>query len=172
MLEQTTQDVGTMVLSNLDAAYRLARWHFRIEREAESVVQQASERAFREFAPVSTETGRVWFLRIVSRVCAERNAWRTGFEPVSGDQYDRFSTRSQGWHRTPRADDVGELEEAIRTLPSDLREVLVLRELEGLSYRELADLMGVSMETITVMLSHSRQALGHALTEVLVAAQA
>jgi RNA polymerase sigma-70 factor, ECF subfamily len=154
MFGQITQDVGTVVLSNLDAAYRLARWHFRSERDAESAVQEAAEKAFREFTTFSTETGRVWFLRIVSRVCAERNARRPG---------------SHG----PRClNDVTQLEEAIRTLPSHLREVLVLRELEGLSYQELADLMGESIETVTVMLSRSRQTLGRALTEVLVAAEA
>jgi RNA polymerase sigma-70 factor (ECF subfamily) len=157
MFEQMTQDVGTVVLSNLDAAYRLARWHFRSEREAESAVQEASERAFREFTTFSIETGRVWFLRIVSRVCAERNAKRRG--PHGGDHARSIN-------------DVTQLEEAIRTLPAHLREVLVLRELEGLSYQELADLMDVSIDTVTVMLSRSRQTLGRALTEVLVATPA
>src|SRR5215813_8891049 len=124
MFGQITSNVGTVVLSNLDAGYRLARWHFRAEHEAESVVQEASEKAFREFTAFSTETGRVWFLRIVSRVCAERNAKRAG---------------SDGGNHARRNDDVTQLEDAIRTLPSHLREVLVLRELEGLSYQELAD---------------------------------
>jgi RNA polymerase sigma-70 factor (ECF subfamily) len=154
MFEQITHDVGTVVLSNLDAAYRLARWHFRTEREAESAVQEASDRAFREYTSFWTETGRVWFLRIVSRVCAERNAQRPG-SPAPR-----------------RINDVTQLEEAIRTLPAHLREVLVLRELEGLSYQELADLMDVSIDTVTVMLSRSRQTLGRALTEVLVAVEA
>ena len=157
MFAQITHDVGTVVLSNLDAAYRLARWHFRSERDAESAVQEASERAFREFTTFSTETGRVWFLRIVSRVCAQRNAERSG---------------SHGGDHARSNNDVTQLEEAIRTLPSHLREVLVLRELEGLSYQELADLMGVTIETVAVMLSRSRQTLGRALTEVLVAVEA
>ena len=156
MFAQMTHDVGTVVLSNLDAGYRLARWHFRTEREAESAVQEAAERAFREFTAFSTETGRVWFLRIVSRVCAERNATHAG---------------SHSENHARRINDVTQLEEAIRTLPSHLREALVLRELEGLSYQELADLMGVSIDTVTVMLSRSRQTLGRALTEVLVAAE-
>jgi RNA polymerase sigma-70 factor, ECF subfamily len=170
MFEQTTQDVGTVVLSNLDAAYRLARWHFRTEREAESVVRDASDRAFREFTTFSIDTGRVWFLRMVSRICAERNAQRTRFEPTAGGRHDRAGSTSRDHRKC--VDDVTQLEEAIRTLPPDLREVLVLRELEGLSYQELADLMGAPLETVTVMLSRSRQALGHALTEVLVAAEA
>ena len=157
MFGQITHDAGPVVLSNLDAAYRLARWHFRTEREAESAVQEAAEKAFREFTAFTTETGRVWFLRIVSRVCAERIARR----PESHDQ-----------DHARCINDVTQLEEAIRTLPSHLREVLVLRELEGLSYQELADLMGASIETVTVMLSRSRQTLGHALTEVLVATPA
>jgi DNA-directed RNA polymerase specialized sigma24 family protein len=156
MFGQITTNVGTVVLSNLDAAYRLARWHFRTEHEAESAVQEASERAFREFTAFSTETGRVWFLRIVSRICAERSGQGTG---------------SPGRNHLPRINEVTQLEEAIRALPSDLREVLVLRELEGLSYEELAHLMDASIETVTVMLSRSRQTLGSALTELLVAAE-
>ena len=167
MFEHITQDVGTVVLSNLDAAYRLARWHFRTEHEAESVVRDASEKAFRECSTFSAGTGRVWFLRMVSRLCAERNARRGGFDAITGEWHG--GNGSHGGSHLPGNNDVTQLEEAIRSLPPNLREVLVLRELEGLSYRELADLLDVPMETVTVMLSHSRQALGHALTEVLVA---
>jgi len=147
-------------MSNLDTAYRLARWHFRDKHEAVSVVQEASERAFRGIPTFSAETERAWFLGIVSRVCAERR---------ESGQSHYFLSGSTDEDRLDRARDLMELEEAIRNLPADLREVLVLRELEGLSYRELADLMGVSIETVTVSLSRSRQALGHALTELLVA---
>jgi RNA polymerase sigma-70 factor, ECF subfamily len=168
MLRQISSNVGTVILSNLDAGYRLARWHFRTEHEAESAVQEASEKAFREFTAFSTETGRVWFLRIVSRICAERAAQAARLDRISEDRYGRAKPHRDDYQRI---NDVTELEEAIRTLPPDLREVLVLRELEGLSYQELADLMGVEIETVTVMLSRSRQTLGRALTEVLVAAE-
>ena len=168
MLGQNTSNVGTVVLSNLDAAYRLARWHFRTEPEAESVVQEASEKAFQEFTAFSTETGRVWFLRIVSRICAERTDEAARFDRISGTHYDRAGSPGRDHQRI---NDVTQLEEAIRTLPSDLREVLVLRELEGLSYQELADLMGVPIEAVTAMLSRGRQTLGRALTELLVAAE-
>ena len=166
MFGQITSNVGTVVLSNLDAGYRLARWHFRTEPEAESVVQEASERAFREFIAFSLETGRVWFLRIVSRICAERTAQTARFERISGNE--RVKAPGRG---AQRHNDGTQLEEAIRTLPSDLREVLVLRELEGLSYQELADLMGEPIETVTVMVSRGRQTLGRALTDLLVAAE-
>jgi RNA polymerase sigma-70 factor, ECF subfamily len=166
MFRQITSNVGTVVLSNLDVGYRLARWHFRTEQEAESVVQEASEKAFREFTAFSTETERVWFLRIVSRICAERTAQAARFDRISGNERAKSHGRND-----QRIEDVTQLEEAIRTLPSDLRQVLVLRELEGLSYQELADLMGVPIETVTVMLSRSRQTLGRALTELLVAAE-
>jgi RNA polymerase sigma-70 factor, ECF subfamily len=168
MLRQISSNVGTVILSNLDAGYRLARWHFRTEHEAESAVQEASEKAFREFTAFSTETGRVWFLRIVSRICAERAAQAARLDRISEDRYGRAKPHRDDYQRI---NDVTELEEAIRTLPPDLREVLVLRELEGLSYQELADLMGVEIETVTVMLSRGRQTLGRALTEVLVAAE-
>ena len=168
MLGQITSNVGTVVLSNLDAGYRLARWHFRTEQEAESVVQEASEKAFQEFTAFSIETGRVWFLRIVSRICAERTAQAARFDRIAGNHYGRAKPDGNDHQHV---NDVTQLEEAIRTLPADLREILVLRELEGLSYLELADLMGVPVETVTVMLSRSRQTLGRALTELLVAAE-
>jgi RNA polymerase sigma-70 factor (ECF subfamily) len=168
MFEQITSNVGTVVLSNLDAGYRLARWHFRSEHEAESAVQEASEKAFQEFTAFSTESGRVWFLRIVSRICAERAEQAARFDRISSNRYGHLKPDRDDHQRI---NDVTQLEEALRTLPSDLREVLVLRELEGLSYQELADLMGVPIEAVTVMLSRSRQTLGRALTELLVAAE-
>jgi RNA polymerase sigma-70 factor, ECF subfamily len=171
MFVQITQTVETVVLANLDIAYRLARWHFRNKHEAVSVVQEASQRAFRGLPTFSAETDRAWFLGIVSRVCAERreHAQRGLLEPLDREQPEYIPTGSNDEDRLHRARDLMELEEAIRSLPAHLREVLVLRELEGLSYRELADLMGVPIETVTVSLSRSRQALGRALTELLVA---
>lgn len=171
MLVQTTQAVETVLMANLDTAYRLARWHFRNKHEAVSVVQEASRRAFRGAPTFSAETERAWFLGIVSRVCAERRerGERAVFVPLDGEQAEYMPAGSSDQDRRQRASDLTELEEAIRSLPAQLRELLVLRELEGLSYRELADLMGVSIETVTVSLSRSRQALGRALTELLVA---
>jgi RNA polymerase sigma-70 factor, ECF subfamily len=171
MFVQITQTVETVVLANLDTAYRLARWHFRNKHEAVSVVQEASKRAFRGLPTFFAETDRAWFLGIVSRVCAERgeHRQRAAPEPLNGEPPEYLPAGSNAEDRLNRAKDLMELEEAIRSLPAHLREVLVLRELEGLSYRELADLMGVSIETVTVSLSRSRQALGRALTELLVA---
>jgi RNA polymerase sigma-70 factor (ECF subfamily) len=171
MFVQITQTVETVVLANLDTAYRLARWHFRNKREAVAVVQEASQRAFRGLPTFSAETDRAWFLGMVSRVCAERRerGEHAVFGPLDGEQPEHILAGSNAEDRLNRAKDLTELEEAIRSLPAHLREVLVLRDLEGLSYRELADLMGVSIETVTVSLSRSRQALGRALTGLLVA---
>ena len=154
MFVQITQTVETVVRANLDTAYRLARWHFRDKHEAVSVVQEASLRAFQWLTTFSAEIDRVRFLRIVSGVCAERR-----------DQIQAESDRDDRLHR---ASDVMEVEKAIRSLPAHLREVLVLREVEGLSYRELADVMGVPIERVSISLSQSRQALSRALTELLV----
>src|SRR5262245_65004574 len=160
MFVGVTRTVETVVMASLDTAYRLARWHFRDKHEAMCVVQEASVRAFRALPTFTADTERAWFLGIVSRVCAERR--ESGLP-------EHFPAGSSDEDRLGRARDSMELEEAIRSLPAHLREVLVLRELEGFSYRELADLMGVSIETVTVTLSQSRQALGRALAEVLVA---
>jgi RNA polymerase sigma-70 factor (ECF subfamily) len=161
------QSVDTVVLSNLDVAYRLARWHFR--KDAEAIVHEASLRAFRQRLPSPAGTSRAWFLRLVSRVCDE---WRerkgpAGIEPILERQQNRaFAGANDG---DPSPSDLSTIDEAIRSLPARQREVLVLRDLEGLSYQELAEMMGVPVEAVMASLSRSRQALSRALAHRSVA---
>jgi RNA polymerase sigma factor (sigma-70 family) len=160
--EATVQDVNSAVMSNLDAAYRLARWHFREEREAEDVVHAAAVRALRACATVDTETARAWFLRIVRGVCSERSAGsQTTLTEALDDQAGGVMATAR-----PQASitDLLSIEQAIRRLPPGLREVLVLRDIEGLSYQELAAVLGVSVATVTTCVSRSRQALHGVLT--------
>jgi RNA polymerase sigma factor (sigma-70 family) len=154
--EATVQDVD-VVMSNLDAAYRFARWHFPEEREAEDVVYAAAVRAFRAGATVDTGTGRAWFLRIVRGVCSERSAGsQTARTEPLDDQPSGVMAKARP--QLPTADLLS-IEQAIRRLPPGFREVLVLRDLEGLSYQELSEVLDVSVATVTTRVSLSRQAL-------------
>ena len=149
-----------VVLPHLDAGYRLARWLMRNEADAEDAVQDASLRAFRYFRTFSGGNGRAWFLRIVRNTCC---GWRGGRLQATSDPFDEEQ------HSTPRpasnpetlllqTHDVALIEDTMHDLPDRFREVLVLRELEGLSYRELADVTGTPMGTVMSRLSRARQA--------------
>ena len=151
-----------VVLPHLDAAFNYARWLTRNEADAEDVVQDASVRALRFFSSLRGEDARAWLLTIV------RNTW-----------YGRFPRRDGPDHTTvfeetsdDRPDDgmdpealliqrrtVDEVHAAIEQLPLDFREVIVLRELEGLSYKEIAAVIGIPIGTVMSRLARARERL-------------
>ena len=154
-----------VVLPHLDAAYRLARWLIRNDDDAEDVVQEAALRAFRYFRTFAGGNGRAWFLRIVRNTCS---GWRGhGFhaitDPFDEEQHSGARPSSDPETLLLQTDDVTSIERAMSNLPDRFRELLVLRELKGLSYRELADVMDVPMGTVMSSLSRARQALRGAL---------
>jgi RNA polymerase sigma-70 factor (ECF subfamily) len=161
------RSVHDVVLPHLDAAYRLARWLLRNEHDAEDAVQDACVRALRYFHTFAGGNARAWFLRIVRHVCWSRRA--NGF-PLQTDSFDeeRHSATESTLDpetRLIQIDDVALVGRALSTLPDRFRELVVLRELEGLSYRELADVIGVPLGTVMSGLSRARQALRRALTD-------
>ena len=134
-----------VVLPHLDAAYRLARWLMRNDHDAEDVVQEASLRAFRYFRTFTGGNGRAWFLRIVRNTCW---GWRGracthSTDPFDEEQHGRARPASDPETLLLQTDDVRLIERAMSNLPDRFRELLVLRELEVLSYRELADVLGI-----------------------------
>jgi RNA polymerase sigma-70 factor, ECF subfamily len=154
-----------VVLPHLGAAVRLARWLVRNEDDAEDVVQEASLRAFRYFRTFAGGNGRAWFLRIVRNTCS---GWRGRCVHASTDPFDEELHSSARPAPDPetlllQADGGTSIELAMSHLPDRFRELIVLRELEGLSYRELADVMGIPMGTVMSSLSRARQALRRAL---------
>ena len=158
-----------VVLPHLDAAYRLARWLVWNEDDAEDVVQEAALRALRYFRTFTGGNGRAWFLRIVRNTC---HGWRGHSFNAPTDQFDEEQHSNARPASDPetlllQTDDVRLIERALRNVPDRFRELLVLRELEDLSYRELADVMGIPMGTVMSTLSRARQALRGALDNEL-----
>ena len=154
-----------VVLPHLAAARRLARWLLRNEHDAEDVVQESSLRAFRYFRTFTGGNGRAWFLRIVRNTCW---SWRSdGFptptDPFDEEEHSRAHPGSDPETLLLHTDDVTLIDRAMRALPDRFRELLVLRELEGLTYRELADARGIPMGTVMSRLSRARGALRDAL---------
>jgi RNA polymerase sigma-70 factor (ECF subfamily) len=160
-------DFAQTVLPHLNAAYNLARWLVRDGALAEDVVQDASLRALGYFASFRGGDGRAWLLRIVRNVAhtalAERRrlpiAPSLGSDdaespallvPEPGDDPEAAMGRRQ---------DIASLHAALAALPAELRECLVLRELEELSYRDIAQVTGVPVGTVMSRLFRARQAL-------------
>ena len=158
-----------VVLPHLDAAYRLALWLMRNEHDAEDVVQEASLRALRYFRTFTGGNGRAWFLRIVRNTC---HGWRGHSVDALTDPFDEELHSSARPASDPetlllQTDDVLLIERAMSGLPDRFRELLVLRELEDLSYRELADVMGIPIGTVMSGLSRARRAFRSALDNEL-----
>jgi RNA polymerase sigma-70 factor (ECF subfamily) len=160
-----------IVLPHLDAAYRLARWLMRNEHDAEDVVQEASLRAFRYFRTFAGGNGRAWFLSIVRNTC---RSWRSRSVQALTDPFDEEQEQHSGAQPASdpetlllHTDDVTLIERTLSSLPDRFREVLVLRELEDLSYQEMADVMGIPIGTVMSSLSRARRALRSALNNEL-----
>ncbi len=151
-----------VVLPHLNAAYNLARWLTRNDHDAEDVVQEACLRALRFFSGFHGEDGRAWLLAIVRNACFDwLRRYRPGEVPAAFDE-DLHSAVDPD--HTPegllikRADRL-KLREALEALPLVWREVLILRELEGLSYKEIADVAGIKLGTVMSRLARARARL-------------
>jgi RNA polymerase sigma factor (sigma-70 family) len=154
------------VLPHLDAAYNLARWLMRNEQDAQDVAQEAYLRAFRFFPGFRGDDGRAWLLKIVRNTCY---TWLHTNRPLQdAAEFDEnlFSLDS----RVPNPEEValqngsGALvRKALEKLPPNFREVLILRELEGMSYREIADITGMPVGTVMSSLSRARGRLRQVL---------
>jgi RNA polymerase sigma-70 factor (ECF subfamily) len=154
------------VLPHLDAAWRLARWLARAEHDAEDVLQEAMLRAYRYYDVGGRDNVRAWLLTIV------RNTFYTlrTQAPVASllDEFDEAIHGADDDAATPesqllREADAEQLRRAIEQLPVEFREVLVLRDLEGHSYKEIVDISGLKMGTVMSRLSRARERLARAL---------
>jgi RNA polymerase sigma factor (sigma-70 family) len=151
------------VLVHLDAAYNLARWLTQDEAGAEDAVQEACLRAFRFFEGQHGPSPKAWFMAIVRNASLDwiREHRRGALE----EEYDdELHSRSAGTGEPPdaaavRASDARWLHECMARLPHDYREVLVLRELEELSYKEISVIVEVPLGTVMSRLARGRDLL-------------
>jgi RNA polymerase sigma-70 factor (ECF subfamily) len=160
-----------VVLPHLDAAIRLARRLMPNPDDADDAVQDALLRALRYFRTFTGGNGRAWFLRIVRNTCWTWRGIRTEArtDPFDEEHHSQAPSACSPEVSLFRNDAAALLDRAMSALPDRLRELLVRRELDGLSYRELADAMGMPIGTVMSGLSRARQALRAALTSQLTA---
>ena len=164
-----------VVLSELPAAYSLARWLTGNAADAEDVVQDALLRGFQYFDGFRGGSPRAWLLRIVRNVAmtwlsTNRHAGRVSLDQVPGVAGDELvATGSLGEdpaEAAARARELTLLRGAIAALPVDQREVVILRDVEGLSYREVADVLELPLGTMMSRLARARHELEQQLRPV------
>ena len=156
------------VLPHLDAAYNLARWLTRDESAAEDVVQDACLRAFRFFEAQQGASPKAWFMAIVRNAAFDwiRERGRRAEEALGEVEYGtQGATADAPDVAAASAADARWLRACIETLPHDYREVLVLRELEELRYKEISAIVGVPLGTVMSRLARARDLLQQRLTE-------
>jgi RNA polymerase sigma-70 factor, ECF subfamily len=162
------------IVPHLDAAYNLARWLTRNDSDAQDVVQDAVLRAFKYFDSFEGENPSAWLLAIVRNTCftwMRRNRpseEAVGSEPVDEDNAGNAEPLLGGGSRQLATDpetlliegrDRTQVNELVAKLPPEFREVIVLREIEDMSYREIADIVGIPIGTVMSRLSRARKLL-------------
>jgi RNA polymerase sigma factor (sigma-70 family) len=154
------------LLAHLDAAYNLARWLLRNKTDAEDLVQEAYLRAFSHFSGFRGGDGRAWLLAIVRNACYDRLKQK-GYSRQNTDFDEAVHSAGRQSSDPETLSILGERAELVREslaeLPAEYREVLVLRELEQLSYREISNIVGIPLGTVMSRLSRARQRLQQSL---------
>lgn len=156
-----------LIVPHLDAAHDLARWLLRDPAAAQEAVQEAYLRAYRFFDSFRGEEGRAWMLAIVRNTCftlLDREPPRASFETF--DEALHADTPNG----LPAPEEVAMTREAqalvhgaVAALPEEFREVIVLRELHDLSYKEIAAVTGTPIGTVMSRLARARTALARTL---------
>jgi RNA polymerase sigma factor (sigma-70 family) len=160
-----------LALQHLDAAYNLARWLVRNDDDANDIVQDAYLRAMRAFDGFRGDNARPWLLAIVRNTAftwLRKNRPPDHHVPYEEDIHGDALAESGSEPETPerhalRTENRRAINDALARLPVELREAVVLRELEDLSYREIAVVQAIPIGTVMSRLSRGRQLLGRYL---------
>jgi RNA polymerase sigma-70 factor (ECF subfamily) len=149
------------VLPHLDAAFNYARWLTKSHAEAEDVVQEACVRAIRFFSSLRDDDARAWLFTIVRHTWYSRLSRRLQREggPPRTTPAEPTDNALDPEERLLQHDTVATVRAALEQLPPDFREVIVLREVEGLSYKEIASVIGVPIGTVMSRLARGRERL-------------
>jgi len=154
------------VLPHLDAAYNLARWLTRNDQDAQDIVQEASLRAFKYWKGFSGRDCRPWLLAIVRNTyyswVRQRSVQPELTETGEIDDIDDSVPNPENLLLQNASRDM--LKAALDDLPAEFREAIVLREMEGMSYKEIADIASVPIGTVMSRLARARRRLQIYLT--------
>jgi RNA polymerase sigma-70 factor (ECF subfamily) len=150
------------VLPHLDAAYNLARWLTGNDHDAQDVAQEASLRAFRFFGSFRGENARAWLLSIVRNTFytwLRKNRPPEKMVEIDDETLEIEDISANAEAANPQFADADAVRRAIAELPVEFREIVILREMEGFSYKEIADLAEVPIGTVMSRLARARKLL-------------
>ncbi len=150
------------LLPHLDAAYNLARWLTRDDHDADDLVQSAYLRALKFFSGFHGANPRAWLLAIVRNACYTWLQQKRARGPATTLDEERHGIESDAMDpekRLLREEDQQVVRRAVEELPPELREVVVLRELEDLSYKEIAAIAEIPLGTVMSRLARARERL-------------
>jgi RNA polymerase sigma-70 factor, ECF subfamily len=148
-------------LPHLDAAYNLARWLLRNDQDAEDCVQEAYLRAYRAFPRFRGGDGKAWLMTIVRNVCytairklRSHETPEEFNEEIHGPQDDGVNTEE--FRRRANAET---LKLGLDRLSPEFREIIVLHDLQGHAYKEIANIVGIPIGTVMSRLARARDKL-------------
>lgn len=150
------------ILPHLNAAYNLARWLSRNEHDAQDIVQESYLRAFRFFDGYRGGDGKSWLMAVVRNTCL---TWRRHENrEMTSEPFDEMahSANRQAQNQEQKLVDssrMSVLRNCIEMLPSEFREVIVMRELEEMSYRQISEVASLPVGTVMSRLSRARKRL-------------
>jgi RNA polymerase sigma factor (sigma-70 family) len=154
------QRFEAQALPHLDAAYNLARWLARSETDAQDIVQDAMLRAFRAFEGFRGGDIRPWLLAIIRNCWRDRRSDAARRRADSADELEAYPSADAGPEaQAMQSSEARRLNVIMALLPDDFREMLILREMEDLSYQEIADTIGVPIGTVMSRLARARTML-------------
>ena len=165
-LQATTSKFESAVLEQLDAGYNLARWLMRNEADAQDVVQEACMKALRSADSFHGQEFRPWFLAIVRNTCftaisRSKDSQCMDAGPEIAADVEAYDPQLLAI----RSADADWVRRSINQLPVVLREAIVMREMEGLSYKEIGKIAGVPIGTVMSRLARGRSQLKTLLME-------
>ena len=157
------------MLPFMSEGYNLARWIMKDESDARDATQDAYVKAFRYFESFHGDSGRAWLLRIVRNVCYDALRARDSHRNIISIDEEMVAAAADP-KPAPNVIAIREatqlrVREAIEALPLEFRTVIILRELEGFSYKEISGIVGVPIGTVMSRLSRARQQLATLLQE-------
>jgi RNA polymerase sigma-70 factor (ECF subfamily) len=167
--EHAVAKFEALILPHLDSAYTFARYILRDEHDAQDAVQEAALRAFRGFSSYRGGDPRSWLLVIVRNVCFTSIRRHRGEQltPLPHDSGTAALIEPRSADESAIAEsDATAIREAVASLPVEFREVIILRELQGLSYAEIGKIVGVPLGTVMSRLSRGRRGLSQRLAHL------
>jgi RNA polymerase sigma-70 factor (ECF subfamily) len=166
-MEDKRRRFEALAMPHLDAAYNLARWLTKGGAEADDIVQDAMLRAYRSFEGFRGEAVKPWLMTIVRNCHRDALEQRKRHAAAPLEEEGETSVAAEG--PTPEGEVIQQgasriLDNAIATLPAEFREVVILRELEEMSYRDIAAATGTPIGTVMSRLARGRALLKAQLT--------